>query len=100
MIWFLPTTGTTLKVSGAGESPNGFRSACAEPLPAIDFLQTFSGPASSASSLAVHWSRPLVETLSVLGNAIVILAAVVLLAGSFLTVSFSLVALGLDAVPA
>ena len=68
-------------------------------MPAIDFLQTLT-LAISASSVALHWSRPLVESLSVLGNVIVIYFAVVLLAGSFLTESLNFSAFGLDFVPA
>ena len=87
---FLPMTGVTLKVSGAGLAANGFSSARAAPLPAIDFLQTLHVRRSARSSDALHWSRPLVESLSVLGSVIVMLFAVVLLAGSFLTASVEL----------
>jgi hypothetical protein len=71
-----------LKFSGAGVGAKGFRTARAEPVPAIDFLQTLTSSMISSSE-AVHWSRPLVETFSVLGNVIVIVSAVVLLSTLF-----------------
>src|SRR3954471_2608472 len=52
-ISFLPITGVTLNVSGAGAVANGFSSARAAPDPAIDFLQTLM-LAIRSSSLAVH----------------------------------------------
>jgi hypothetical protein len=56
------------------------------PEPAIEDLQVLMSWSSSAS-LAVHWVRPLVLSFSVLGSVTSIWLAVVLLAGSFLTVS-------------
>src|SRR4051794_26562598 len=47
--WFLPTTGVTVKCSGAGVVANGLINASAVPFPAIDFGQAFFGPASRAS---------------------------------------------------
>ena len=63
-------------------------------------MQTFSGPARSASSVALHCVSPLVLSFSVLGNVIVILLAVVLLAALFLTASLSFTDFGLAFVPA
>ena len=52
-ISFLPTIGVTLNSTWAGVAANGLTSACAAPLPAIDFLQT-SVLAISSSSEALH----------------------------------------------
>ena len=98
-ICLLPTIGVTLNSTCAGEAANGFTSACAEPLPAIDFLQT-AVLAIRSSSDALQMSRPLVETFSVLGSVIVILAAVVLLSRLLVTESLSFSDFGLDFVPA
>jgi hypothetical protein len=96
----LPTTGVTSNSSGAGVALNGLRSALALPEPAIDFLQTFFGPASSAVSLFLHCGSFLVLILSVFGNLISMALAVVLLAGSFLTESLNFSDFGFFLVPA
>src|SRR4051794_31918968 len=97
-ICLLPTIGVTLNSTSAGEEANGLTSACAEPLPAIDFLQT-AVEVMRSSSDALQTSRPLVETFSVLGSVIVILAAVVLESRLLVTESLSFSDFGLDFVP-
>src|SRR3954469_22117640 len=98
-ICLLPTMGVTLNSTWAGEAANGLTSACAVPLPAIDFLHT-AVLAIRSSSEALQTSRPLVETFSELGSVIVICLAVVRLSRLLVTDSLSFSDFGLDFVPA
>src|SRR3954471_11618732 len=91
----------TVNFSGAGVALCGPTTAFALPVPAIDALHAFCGVwLTMSSSLFVHAGRPLVESLSVLGNVILIELAVVLLAESFVTFRVNFSDFGLDFVPA
>src|SRR3954468_2244388 len=97
---FLPTIGVTLNVMLAGFA-YGFTMACDVPLPAMEPLQAAFGLARMASSDFVHCFRPLVESLSVDGNVILIVLAVALLSDTlFVTFSLNVVAFGFFFVPA